>query len=153
MAKIKKSTIQDHFQFGKFTSSFMMPPQDDDDLRTVTVTDTYGKTSKASKNELYVSQALETLDLEYQFQVSIAGGRAMSFGIVLDFMVFTVPMPTPLWVHGEYFHMGARRQKDLRQQATVLEYHDGNLNEAVEIWGDQSDNKERALASVRRKLA
>jgi hypothetical protein len=130
----------------------MARAQEDDLDRVKYVTDTYGKTSKASNNEYYVAKALDELGYAYSFQVSIAGGRTLAFGIVLDFLVETVPEYTPLYVHGEYWHSGEKRAKDLRDQETVNEYMGGEIMEPVEIWGDESDTESRALSAVRRKL-
>lgn len=150
---MQKSTLQNHFMFGKLVSPFLAPPQDDDEDRILFVTDSSGKTSKANKNEYNVSLALVKLGFEFQFQLSIGGGRGRLFGIVLDFLVMTVPEPTPMWVHGEYWHMGERRAKDLRQQDTVREYMQGAINEPVEIWGDQSNTEALALTYVRQAIA
>ena len=150
--RLRESTVQDHFQYGKLISGYLKPPQDDDDLRVYMVTDKRGRTTKASKNEYFVALALETIGLEFQFQLSVAGGRQLAFGIVLDFLVDTAPLPTPLWVHGEYWHMGAKRKKDLRQQDIVKEYMAGGILEPVEIWGLESDTASRALSAVRNKL-
>ena len=128
-------------------------PQEDDTSRTVFVTDSYGKTSKASTNEFNVAAALKTLKFSFRFQVSIAGGKGRAFGLVLDFLVETVPRPTPLWVHGEHWHTGEKRMKDLRQQDTVREYLQGEVNPAVEIWGTESKTEEDALLYTRMRLA
>ena len=152
MAKLRQAKIQSHFQFGRLVSSFLPIPQDDDDTRALFVTDSSGKTSKASSGEYNVALALRTLKLEFQFQVSIAGGRGRAFGLVLDFFVMTVPMPTPVWVHGEYYHSGDRREKDLLQQDAVREYMQGAINEPIEIWFSECDTEEKALLSARRAL-
>lgn len=150
--QLRKSTIQDHFQYGKLRTTYMAPPQEDDDQRVYVVTDMRGRTSKASSNEYNVAQALENLNLEFKFQLSVAGGRSLAFGIVLDFLVETAPLPTPVWVHGEYWHQGNKRAKDLRQQDIVREYMQGGILEPVEIWGEESDSVARAEAALREKL-
>jgi hypothetical protein len=152
--RLRKSELQDHFQYQKLYSSFMKRPEAEDMAQEgYFVTDSSGKTAKAgSKNEYFVAQALRTVGLKFQFQLSIAGGRSLAFGIVLDFLVETAPLPTPLWVHGEHWHMGERRAKDLRQQDIVKEYMRGSILEPVEIWGSESDTQERALSAVRKKL-
>jgi hypothetical protein len=150
--RLRRSTVQDHFQYRKLISGYLKPPQEDDSLRVYLVTDVRGRTFKASKNEWNVAQALETVGLEFKFQLSVAGGRSLAFGIVLDFLVETVPLPTPVWVHGEYWHQGDRRARDLRHQDIVREYMQGGILEPVEIWGDESDTAPRALAAVRQKL-
>ena len=151
--KLRKSTIQDHFQYRKMYSGYLAKPDENRGALKYYVTDRRGRTSKAYSNEYYVSLALDALGLEYAFQLSIAGGKTLAFGIVVDFLVETVPLPTPVWVHGDYWHTGAERQKDLRQQDIVREYMEGSILEPVEIWGHESDTEEMALASVRRKLA
>ena len=128
-------------------------PQEDDSSRELFVTDSYEKTSGASTNEYNVALALRTLKFTFKFQVSIAGGKGRAFGLVLDFLVDTVPRPTPLWVYGEYWHMGDKRKKDLMQQETVKEYMQGETNPAVEIWGNQSETEETALLYTRQALA
>ena len=150
--RLRQSTVQDHFQYRNLVSGYMHPPQDDDDTRVYQVTDKRGRTTKASSNEWYVAQALETVGLTFKFQLSVAGGRQLSFGIVLDFLVDTVPLPTPVWVHGEHWHTGSEREKDLRHQDIVREYMQGAVLPAKEIWGAESDSLNRALAAVRRKL-
>ena len=153
MAKLRKATIQDHFQYRKLYSGYLAKPDEDRAGLKYYVTDRRGRTSKASSNEYYVSLALDTLGFEYAFQLSVAGGKTLAFGIVVDFLVETVPLPTPVWVHGEYWHTGAEREKDLRQQDIVREYMQGSILEPVEIWGHESETQEMALSSVRRKLA
>lgn len=150
--RLRQSTIQDHFQYRKFVSSFMSHPQEDDSNRTYYVTDSRNKTAKASLNEYNVAMALYRLNYVFEFQVSIAGGRSIAFGIVLDFLVETAPLPTPLWVHGEYWHTGTRRARDLRQQDIVKEYMQGSILEPVEIWGNESETIELAMSTLRRRL-
>lgn len=150
--RLRQSTIQDHFQYQKLRSSFYLAPQEDDDTRYYHVTDSEGRTFKASRNEYNVAQALDNFGLDFQFQLSIAGGRSLAFGIVLDFLVQTAPLPTPVWVHGEYWHTGERRQRDLEQMDAVKQYMAGSILEPVEIWGMESETVEAATATVRRKL-
>lgn len=107
---------------------------------------------KATKNEYNVAAALEILELDYIFQLSIAGGRMFAFGIVLDFLVMTVPLPTPIWVHSEYWHRGERRAEDIRQQQTVEDFMEGQINPSIEIWADESETVEQALSTLRRVL-
>ena len=150
--RFRPATIQSHFQFKQLTSYFHGRPDGKDATRVYRVTDRRGRTSKASSNEYFVAKALETLGFEFAFQLSVAGGRSLSFGIVLDFLVETVPLPTPLWVHGDYWHTGERRQKDLRQQDIVKQFLMDSILEPIEIWGHESNTPEMAQAAVRRKL-
>jgi hypothetical protein len=150
--RLRQSTVQDHFQYRRLIGGYLKPPQEDDALRIYQVTDLRGRTTKASLNEFNVARALEIVGLEFKFQLSVAGGRQLAFGIVVDFLVETAPLPTPVWVHGEYWHTGAQREADLRHQDIVKEYMAGGILEPVEIWGDESDTIPRAVAAVRNKL-
>jgi hypothetical protein len=143
---LEQSTIQDHFAFGKMRSMYMVGPREDDEDRIYQV-----KGLKATKNEYNVAKALDAMELDYQFQMT-TGKRGQSFTVILDFLVQTVPQPTPLWVHGEHWHMGDRRAKDIRQQTIVDDFLGGAAANPVEIWGDQSDTYERALLYVRKAL-
>jgi hypothetical protein len=150
--RLRKSTIQDHFVYGKLRSAYFLQPQEDDDQRVLYVEDSRGRISRATKNEYNVAQALEELGFEFQFQLSIAGGRSLAFGIVLDFLVETAPLPTPVWVHGEYWHKGDRRKRDLEQQEVVKQYMMGSILDPVEIWGMESETVNQAIKACREKL-
>lgn len=150
--RLRQSTIQDHFQYRRLRSTYFFAPQEDDNQRVFYVEDMRGRVARATKNEYNVAQALEAFDLEFTFQLSIAGGRSLAFGIVLDFLVETAPLPTPVWVHGEYWHTGDRRKRDLEQQEVVKQYMEGGILEPVEIWGMESETVELAKRAVREKL-
>ena len=151
--RLRQAEIQDHFQYQKVISGYLAKPDlEKDRNRVYYVTDKRGRTSKATSNEYFVAGALDIIGLEYVFQLSIAGGKSLSFGIILDFLVETVPLPTPLWVQGDYWHTGARRQKDLRQQDIVRQYMGGAILEPIEIWGHESNSAEAALSAIRRSL-
>lgn len=150
--RLRQSTVQDHFVYQKLRTLYFFEPQEDDNQRVYYVRDKRNRVFKASLNEYNVALALEELGFTFTFQLSVAGGRSLSFGIVLDFLVDTAPLPTPLWVHGEYWHRGAQRKKDLRAQEIVNQYMAGSVLEPVEIWGDESESKSQAVQALRRKL-
>jgi hypothetical protein len=145
------SKLQSHFKFGKLSTTYHRPRRDVNEREDFYVEDSRGVKSKATSNEYYVSQALDELGIEYYFQLSIDGGRQMAFGLVLDFLLMTVPFPTPLWVHGDYWHTGPRRAKDIRQMQIVDDYMKGQVNPGIEVWGGDSGNKEMAANFLRTK--
>jgi len=104
---------------------------------------------KATSYEYNVALGLEQLGYEYTFQVNIFGGRMELGGIVLDFLVDTPPLLTPLWVNEEYFHSGADMEKDLLQQAQVEAEMGDQLNPAIVLWGWQTETPENALMWLR----
>lgn len=105
---------------------------------------------KATSYEWNVAQALDTVGLEYIFQMSYFGGRQLRGGIVLDFLVFTAPLATPLWVHGEYWHMGKQRTIDEMQRATMFLFMAGEATMGQVIWGEECKTPEDALVAVKR---
>ena len=151
MAKLRKSVLTNRAGPGLRTI-YNTPPKQDDAARVYRVTDITGQTKKATSNEKFIADALTKFNLAFQFQMSVGGGRSQSFGIVLDFLVMTRPMPTPLWVHGEFWHQGAQRAADLRAMVTVDTFGQGNYARGVEIWGNESDEPEKAMNAVRRKI-
>jgi hypothetical protein len=58
-----------------------------------------------SKEEARVGVALSAIGWSYRYQVPIFGGREFRGGQVIDFVVETVPKPTPLFVNGVYWHI------------------------------------------------
>jgi hypothetical protein len=104
----------------------------------------------ASLNEYNVSIALDRLRLDYHFQVMLNGGRERRGGVVLDFLVFTAPKPTPVQVHGEYWHTGSHAAEDLLKEQVLRE--NPEWFEPVTIWGKESNTVEDALCALRREL-
>lgn len=152
MAKQRPARIQSHFQFKGLRTIYHQPVRKDDVSRIYQVTDSLGVTKKASSNEFWVAEALKSFKVDFEFQVSIDRGRAMAFGIVLDFLVETLPLPTPVWVHGEHWHQGKQRQEDLEQMIQVADSMKGQSNLGVEIWGSESSSLDLAKLAVRMKI-
>lgn len=107
---------------------------------------------KASEYEYYVALALEHLDLEYYFQINILGGRKTRGGFVVDFLILTVPLPTPMWVHGEYWHRGKQKTEDAYQLAMLNSLMRGRMNPAIVLFGEDLQTPEQALLTVKKAL-
>jgi len=112
----------------------------------------YVQDKKATFPEYIVAQALDLLGYEYWFQLSFAGGRQRAGGLVLDFLVDTFPMPTPIWVQGEYWHSGAQRSEDILAMIELNYLMGGMLAEPVEIFEDEVPDVESALAILRERV-
>jgi hypothetical protein len=102
----------------------------------------------ASSYEYNFALALDKYNMDYLFQVDYWGGRSMRGGLVLDFLVFTQPLYTPVWINGEYWHSGNQRQEDFLQQA-LLEMFE-QLAQVKIYWGQDVETFEQAQATVRR---
>ena len=106
---------------------------------------------KASSYEYNVAVALDKYQFSYLFQVDHWGGRRLRGGIVLDFLVFTTPMPTPLWVNGDYFHKGGTQSTiDYLQQVLLDIENRGRWRPAIVLWGKDTETIEAADASIRK---
>lgn len=57
--------------------------------------------------EQNVYQALQKMGVEFQYQAAMYGGRLRG-GTVIDFIVYTPPNPTALYVDGPYWHRKER---------------------------------------------
>jgi len=103
-----------------------------------------------SKEEFYFALALEKLELKFIYQFEIYDGRQRAGGQVIDFLVYTAPMPTPVYIQGEYWH----RDKDLDQYkiARARMYFKGNAMPPIEIWGKDLQTPEMAYATAKREL-
>ena len=106
--------------------------------------------SKATDIEYYVALALDKLDLPYLFQYEIMGGRALRGGIVLDFLVLTSPLSTPLDIRGEYWHQPKQRVED--DLALAIMMSRGSYAEPVILYGGELQTPEQAFATVKREL-
>jgi len=106
----------------------------------------------ATSYEFNVAWALDKLELPYMFQFAFFGGRAVRGGIVVDFLVLTNPLSTPVWVNGGFWHQGKRASEDSYQQAVLYFVARGELNRPVTLWDPDCRTKEAALSAIRREF-
>lgn len=107
-----------------------------------------------SKEEYWVALALYRLHLDFEFQYQLFGGRKYKGGQVIDFWVRTVPLPTPIFVQGWYFHY-ATAEKAAQSRLNLM-YLEGRLRgkamKPVEILDIEIPTPEDAYMVVKRKL-
>lgn len=101
----------------------------------------------ASKEEIYVATALQRYGWDYIYQQPFFGGWQVSGGFSADFIVITVPLPTPLWVNGEYWHSGAQAERDRLNQALLQSRVKGYLP-AQTLWGEQLEDQDAADQAI-----
>lgn len=104
----------------------------------------------ATSYEYYVSVGLDMLELDYVFQASYFGGRRVRGGVVVDFIVYTRPLPTPVWVNGEYWHKGKQASIDYYQQIILSQFSGVQFAPTVVFFGEECNTLEAALHSVRK---
>jgi hypothetical protein len=84
------------------------------------------------------------------YQYAILGGRNLRGGLILDFLVFTVPTSTPLFVQGDYWH---HQTKDKNARFKMIEAQRVlKSRPAVEIWEHEAPDIDTAITTLRRKL-
>jgi hypothetical protein len=101
-----------------------------------------------SKNEWYVALALDKLNIEYIFQYSLFGGTAFRGGQVVDFVVYN-PNAIPVFIQGEYWHDKKSETEDILKQAAAEAHF---KTKPVLLMGEDTDEKDKAYATVRREL-
>lgn len=107
-----------------------------------------------SREEWRVANALWKLKFDFSFQVPVAGGRRFRGGFVLDFLVDTVPSPTPINVNGRYWHKGLM-SPDERFKVIQLDFlcrEEFGSGPLVELWGEDLQNMDMAFEHVRAVL-
>jgi len=101
----------------------------------------------ASKEELWVATSLTRFGWTFDYQVPFFGGWMIAGGFVVDFVVHTVPLLTPLWINGEYWHKGAQAERDRVNQALLVSRIRGYFP-ALELWGEQLTDENETEKSV-----
>ena len=107
-----------------------------------------------SKEEYWVALALYKLKLDFEFQYQLFGGRKYKGGQVIDFWVFTNPLPTPIFVQGWYFHY-ATAEKTAQTRLNLMYLKSrlmGKAKEPVEILDTEIPTPDDAFLVVKRKL-
>ena len=104
----------------------------------------------ASSYELRVARALDKLKLRYIFQYRILPERRGVGYSILDFLVLTVPLPTPLEVNGEFWHQPANNQDQVLLEAQLNAA--GRFNPLITLWDADLQDDDTTLASLRREL-
>ncbi len=100
----------------------------------------------ASVQEWYVAVALWEVGWQFHYQVPIRGGGRPG-GQFLDFLVMTVPRPTPLQPFSTYYHRGHLGVWD-RWKLSIVKATYGV--EPVVWWSDQIDTQAKAVTMVKK---
>jgi hypothetical protein len=71
-----------------------------------------------SKEEWWISRALDRLKLPYTYQYPVNGGRTRG-GYLVDFLVHTSPLATMIEPEGNHWHTGELGNDDKKRDADV----------------------------------
>lgn len=102
----------------------------------------------ASDIEMRVAISLDKFGWEYGFQVGVMGGRQVRGGQVVDFLVETRPLPTPLYVMGEYWHGGIQAERDKLMIALLSSAFHGQFAQPEVVWGKDLQTQEECDSTI-----
>ena len=100
--------------------------------------------------EWNVSQALDIMELDYEYQYQV-GMPGVSGSQRIDFYVYTPGLPTPLLVHGRYWHTGIHA--DPLDDMKLAKLLGGRARKPVIIWEEDCGTVNDALTFLRANLA
>ena len=104
-----------------------------------------------SKEEARVGVALGFLGWYFRYQFRIFGGSDFRGGQIIDYVVYTVPLPTPLYIQSRYWHgpTMVRGSKDKLNQARVRSAMSGSWMDPEEVWDYELTTVEHAVNTLR----
>ncbi len=106
-----------------------------------------------SKEEYWCALALYRLKLDFEFQKHVMGGRSGRGGQVIDFWVYTVPKPTPVYIQGDYWHYAnGRGYQSQLNIAKLKSYYGTSIMEPVEILTSMTPTPDAMYSVVKRLL-
>lgn len=105
---------------------------------------------RASSYEYNVARALESLGYGYIFQYEILGGRRLRGGYIIDFLVFTTPNSTAVFVNGDYWHRN--KGLEMEEENFVMSAMRGMISRVVVMWGKDCNTFDAARSFLRREL-
>jgi len=105
----------------------------------------------ASSLEWRIALALDYLGYDYIFQYEVFAGRRLRGGQVIDFWVFTVPKPTPIYAQGSYWHKEGSMTDDYKVKRLYNAYN-GQIKRPLLIWENEVPSIDAAIRILRNKL-
>lgn len=107
-----------------------------------------------SKEEWWVALALNKMKVGYTFQYSISGGKRRRGGQMIDFMVYTNPLPTPIAIQGKYWHAGTgeRRAESELNMVKVDRALRGRARPVVQIWDYEITSPDKTLLVIKERV-
>ena len=105
-----------------------------------------------SKEEWWISKALDRIGIPYQYQYPVNGGRARG-GYMVDFVVQTVPLATMIEPIGNHWHTGELGADDKKRQADVENaMQDVAKTPILNLWIPDMIDEETVFKRLREEL-
>lgn len=105
-----------------------------------------------SNQEWYVILALMKLKVDFDYQYVVDGGRNVRGGQVIDFIAYTRPAITPIYVQGDYWHRGSQAAEDALKQAQIYRIFKGQATEPLILWEHELQGSKMAFETVKERL-
>jgi hypothetical protein len=106
-----------------------------------------------SKEEWWISLALDRLKLSYTYQYPVNGGRQRG-GKLIDFVVHTVPLMTMVEPEGNYWHTGEIGSDDKKRDADVEEaMRDICKTPILKLWIPDLTDRETVFQRIAREFS
>jgi len=105
-----------------------------------------------SREEWRVAMALDHLEYKYIFHYVIQGGTRVRGGQIIDFMVFTKPLRTPVQVQGKYWHSKSRAMRDHFKNEEIKRLFSGQIFDPVIIWDYEIPDVAHAIRILQERL-
>lgn len=104
-----------------------------------------------SVNEANVAVALDRMNFDYEYQYDF-GIQGVAGSQIIDFLVETLPRPTPLFVHGGYWHTGTFAINETVKMEQLKSATRGAWADPKVIWEDQCETVDDAYANLQTLL-
>lgn len=105
-----------------------------------------------SKEEYWVAIALDKLKIEFDYQYEVSGGRNLKGGQIVDFMAWTAPLPTPIYIQGKYWHSGLQKMQDILNVEALKSLYHGQIRDPLLIDTELLANQSMAYNTIKRLL-
>jgi len=102
-----------------------------------------------SKEEWRSIMALDYLKVGYQFHYTMFGGRSRLGGAEIDILAETVPMKTPIFINGAYWH----KKDDFKQNLQISRINKlGYFKRAIIVWDYEIPTLTQAIQVYKERL-
>lgn len=111
--------------------------------------DTYLNGIQAGSNtEVFMYYGLTKLEIRFDYQVPLFGGRSVAGGQVLDFLAY-IPYTQPIQTMGPYWHTGHLGAADAYKLARISNYYN---RECLVVWSYDVLSVEDAIGWIKKNI-
>lgn len=112
----------------------------------------YNGRTVGSKEEARACFALEYWNTEFYVQYEFNGGRNVRGGQLIDIMAKTIPLWTPIYIHGSYWHGPTKKYEDTIKMREFQKATRGYFKDPVVLWDYELTSKEQAINTIKEKV-